>query len=121
MKQELISYWCTNCKKVHKNNKTINQDICPICNMDNSKFIKKTFYYDDSNTGELLSPNSEGWFISFITESTDRGALKVDREPLDYDDALVLLKENMDWEWENGKFYARVSDYGFHGIVEKIK
>jgi len=55
------------------------------------QFNETKFY--DSNYDKWITPQEKGWYIAFSTESGDKGFVKVDKEPIDKDDALKMLNE----------------------------
>ena len=79
------------------------------------------FNYYCSNYGKNLSADKEGWWIAYDTESTDHGAIWVEPERLkdtdgeikDAKQALDILKDIMDYEWDAGHFYASVNHFGY--------
>jgi hypothetical protein len=61
-----------------------------------------------SNFDKYFTPEEKGWYIQYSTESGDRGAIRVDREPESDQDALqMLLTVNRDECWILD-FYAEV-------------
>ena len=53
-----------------------------------------------SNYAKHFTPKEKGWYIQYSTESGDRDAIKVEREPIDKEDALnILMNLNPDELW----------------------
>lgn len=49
----------------------------------------------------------KGWYITYKTKSGDEGFIgPFEKEPTE---PLTTLKGAVDWEWDNGKFYAYVN------------
>lgn len=79
------------------------------------------FNYYCSNYGQNLQADKEGWWIAYDTESTDHGAIWVnpkyledtDGKILDGEQALTILKDVLDYEWDEGYFYASLNHYGY--------
>jgi hypothetical protein len=61
-----------------------------------------------SNFDDHFVPDEKGWWIQYSTESGDRDAIRVERCPLDADDALEMLEEiNPDELW-NVEFWGEI-------------
>ena len=61
-----------------------------------------------SNFDKYFTPEEKGWYIQYSTESGDRGAIKVDREPKSKEDALQMLFNILEDECWIVDFYAEV-------------
>ena len=62
----------------------------------------------NSNFDRYFMPTEKGWYVQYKTESGDRGAIKLPREPKGEVDALLLLEEiNPDEIWYV-EFYQEV-------------
>ena len=62
----------------------------------------------DSNTDKYFTPEQSGWYVQYSTESGDKGAIKVDRQPWNADDALKMLQEIDEYEIWYVNYYAQV-------------
>jgi hypothetical protein len=61
-----------------------------------------------SNSDKFFTPEEKGWYIQYSTESGDRGAIRVTREPQSEEDALQMLIAIDDYECWIVDFYAEV-------------
>ncbi len=68
---------------------------------------KKIMFYD-SNYDKHFIPEEKGWYVQYKTESGDEGAEKLPREPLNVDDALLMLQEIDEDEIWYVQFYKEV-------------
>jgi hypothetical protein len=61
-----------------------------------------------SNFDKHFIPEEKGWYVQYRTESNDRGAIKLPREPMGKFDVLLMLEEiNPDEIW-HVEFYQEV-------------
>jgi hypothetical protein len=61
-----------------------------------------------SNNDKHFTPEIKGWYVQYSTESGDKGAILVDREPTSKADALEMLQAIDDYEIWYVDFYAEV-------------
>ena len=62
----------------------------------------------DSNYAKYFIPEEKGWYVQYKTESGDEGAEKLPREPLNVDDALLMLQQIDEDEIWHVQFYKEV-------------
>ena len=72
-----------------------------------------------SNTDKHFTPTVDGWYIQYKTESGDSGAIKVNREPKNNDDALEMLTEIDTLESWEVEFFAQVINTPSNGSLEE--
>lgn len=61
-----------------------------------------------SNTDKFFTPEEKGWYIQFSTDSGDKGAIKVNREPIDKEDAIKMLMDINSYEIWDVEFWSEV-------------
>lgn len=64
------------------------------------KIMNKGLFYS-SNFDKYFTPEKAGWYVQYKTESGDYDAIRVDRKPINNEDALLMLQEiNKDELWD---------------------
>jgi hypothetical protein len=77
-----------------------------------------TSFYD-SNSDEHIFPEVSGWFIQYSTESGDSDFLQLDEEIRNDAHALEIIEKELEWEWEDGEFYAYVDSWCYVNVEEE--
>ena len=65
------------------------------------------FYRSDNDSYE--TPKEKGFHIGYATESGDKDYIGPYPNDMDRDEALKVLQQDLECEWYDGKFYARVT------------
>ena len=71
----------------------------------------------DSNYDKHFIPEEKGWYVQYKTESGDEGAEKLPREPLNVDDALLMLQEIDEDEIWYVQFYQEVKQQDLKKVI----
>lgn len=79
--------------------------------MNNSNLEQGVFY--DSNHDKFFTPTTAGWYIQYETGSGDCGAIRVDRQPKDKEDALEMLQDIEHHESWKVRFFLEVEDTNY--------
>jgi hypothetical protein len=65
----------------------------------------------NSNHDKHIEPKEKGFYIQYHTESGDTDFIGPFKEIKDASHANAILEEEVDWEWDNGKFFAHFDFY----------